>query len=90
LPTYLRATISGIIPGNGFLYICPQLIVHYMNAHGYLPPDDFCNAVLDCPEMRSVEYMKSVLANGGRKLLSEIGNFRAIEKDVENDHTTGR
>src|SRR6478735_3545578 len=34
------------IPANSFLYACPELITHYMmNAHGYLPPDDFCEAV---------------------------------------------
>ena len=58
------------IPANGFLYVCPELITHYMNAHGYLPPDEFCEAVLSCPEMRSVAYMKAILANGGRPLVS--------------------
>lgn len=57
------------IPGNGFQYVCPELITHYMNAHGYAPPREFCDAVLACPTMRSAAYHKALLANGGRLLL---------------------
>jgi hypothetical protein len=56
------------IPGNGRIYVCPELIVHYMNAHGYAPPAEFCDAVLACPPMRSQQYFKELLANGGRRL----------------------
>ncbi len=34
------------IPANGLLYICPKLILHYINAHGYAPPGEFCEAIL--------------------------------------------
>src|ERR1051326_4486028 len=37
------------VPGNEFLYVCPELILHYIRAHEYLPPDEFCEAVLNCP-----------------------------------------
>lgn len=57
------------IPGEGVIYVCPELITHYMNAHGYAPPAEFCQAVLGCPPMRSMEYLKSLLANGGRPLV---------------------
>jgi hypothetical protein len=30
------------IPGNGTVFVCPELIVHYMNAHWYQPPKEFC------------------------------------------------
>jgi hypothetical protein len=52
------------IPGDGFLYVAPSLILHYMDAHGYAPPDEFQAAVVRCPAMRSMEYLKAVLANG--------------------------
>lgn len=65
-----KGSTNIFIPANGFLYVCPELITHYMNAHGYLPPDEFCQAVLSCPEMRSSAYMKALLANGGRNLVS--------------------
>jgi hypothetical protein len=61
------------IPADGFLYVCPELILHYMNAHGYAPPDHFCKCVLACPEIRSMEYRRAILANGGRALVSRSG-----------------
>jgi hypothetical protein len=59
------------IPATGFLFLCPELIVHYMNAHWYRPPDEFCAAALACPPMRSMAYLKALLANGGRELLRD-------------------
>jgi len=34
------------IPRAGSLYVCPELIVHYINAHSYVPPTEFCEALL--------------------------------------------
>lgn len=56
------------IPGNGVIYVSPVVIAHYMDAHNYRPPDAFIEAVMNCPEMRSVAYYKMILANGGRSL----------------------
>ena len=56
------------VPGDGCIYIAPQSIAHYIDAHGYRPPYEFIDAVLNCPPMRSVPYMKAILANGGRGL----------------------
>lgn len=61
------------MPGDGFLYVCPELIVHYINAHGYAPPEDFCLAVLRCPDTRSMQYKRLFLANGGRPLMKGLG-----------------
>ncbi len=58
------------VPGSGILYVCPELVTHYMNVHGYAPPDEFCRAVLACPPMRSISYLKAILANGGRLLVN--------------------
>jgi hypothetical protein len=56
------------IPGNSFLYVCPVLITHYMNAYHYCPPEAFCEAVRRCPTMRSRDYLQAILGNGGRQL----------------------
>lgn len=56
------------VPDEGFLWVCPTSVTHYIDAHGFRPPDAFCRAVLRCPPMRSMEYLKAVLANGGREL----------------------
>ena len=29
------------VPGRNVLYMAPSLVVHYIDAHGYRPPDDF-------------------------------------------------
>ncbi len=58
------------VPGTRCVFVCPQLIVHYMNAHGYRPPEEFCRAVLACPPTHSMPYFKALLANGGRPLIT--------------------
>lgn len=65
------------IPGDGFLYVSPELITHYMNVHGYQPPAPFCQAVLACPPMRSIGYLRAVLANGGRPFARGSGGSRS-------------
>jgi hypothetical protein len=64
----LSGAANVFIPGNSFVYVCPELITHYMNAHHYRPPGEFCDAVRRCPTMRSREYLQAILANGGRQL----------------------
>ena len=36
---------------------------------GYQPPECFCEAVLRCPPMGSMEYLQALLVNGGRDLV---------------------
>ena len=33
------------VPADDLLLVCPELILHYINAHGYEPPKVFCDAV---------------------------------------------
>lgn len=54
------------VPGKGFLYVCPELIHHYITVHNYRPPNEFCNAVLRCPRTWTLLYEKRFLDNGGR------------------------
>lgn len=57
------------IPHNGKIYVCPELITHYINSHLYCPPKEFIEAVDNCPPMRSMEYLKKIIENGGRDLV---------------------
>lgn len=34
------------VMGSGVAYAAPELVAHYVEAHGYLPPADFIEAVL--------------------------------------------
>lgn len=53
------------VPGDQRVYVAPELILHYMNAHRYRPPEEFCAAVTNCPSMGTPEYRRALLAAGG-------------------------
>lgn len=57
-------TVAGsrnlFIPGQGFVYVAPELILHYIEDHGYAPAAEFCRAVLDCPPPDSQEFFAAV------------------------------
>jgi hypothetical protein len=58
------------VPSDGCIYVAPSLIAHYVDAHHYSPPEEFVRHVLRCPETRTMEYKRLLLANGGRALLA--------------------
>jgi hypothetical protein len=35
-----------VLAKNGVTYVAPVLVLHYVVAHGYLPPQDFVDAVI--------------------------------------------
>jgi hypothetical protein len=47
-----------LIPAGGLLFVAPELILHYMEQHGYRPPDMFIDAVMACPEPVSPAYLE--------------------------------
>lgn len=61
------------VPANGVIYVSPELIVHYVNTHSYTPPEVFCRAVLACPPMRSMAYLKAIKECGGARMLRSSG-----------------
>jgi hypothetical protein len=61
------------IPGNGVIYVCPELITHYIACHRYKPPMEFLEAAMKCPDTRSMEYKKLLLVNNGRFLVRGNG-----------------
>ncbi len=59
VPAILGAT-NLFVPTNDRLFVAPSLILHYIDAHDYMPHPDFCDAVMACPEMRSMDYLRLV------------------------------
>jgi hypothetical protein len=57
-----------IIPGNDVLYICPELITHYISCHRYMPPKKFIDSLLNCPDINTMDYKNKILNNGGRNI----------------------
>ena len=61
-----RFTYSLWVPGNGIVYVAPTGIPHYVAAHWYLPPTEFIEAVMRCPEYGSTAFEAALTeANGG-------------------------
>jgi hypothetical protein len=63
-----RGFTTLFVPGDSVLYICSDLITHYINVHEYCPPEEFCKAVLDCPPMRSMAYLRAIQQCGALDL----------------------
>jgi hypothetical protein len=61
------------VPNGCLIFVCPELIVHYIAAHHYRPPDEFWNAVTACPNTRTMQYKKLLLETGGRTLVPKPG-----------------
>jgi hypothetical protein len=57
------------VPAAGFLFVAPAMILHYVNAHRYRPPPSFSEAVMSCPDTRSMDYKRRFLENGGREIM---------------------
>jgi len=53
-----------VVPGDGVLYVAPTRVAHYVDAHEYAPPPAFVAAVMACPEMRSMPYLRALMKNG--------------------------
>jgi len=67
----VRLGVSNLfLPAGDVLYVAPSLIVHYIDAHHYRPPDAFLAAVRECPPMKSTAYKRALLATGGGALLA--------------------
>ena len=57
-PVSAASNMSVWVPVQGIIYVCPTNITHYIDVHGFLPPREFCEAVLRCPPMRTMEYSR--------------------------------
>lgn len=55
-----RGSLNLFVPGNGCVYVAPELIVHYVSEHQYQPPDAFCQAVVACPPMNTADYFRTL------------------------------
>jgi hypothetical protein len=45
-----------LVPTERLLYVAPELIAHYVEDHGYQPPEEFVAAVLACADQGSVKF----------------------------------
>ncbi|GAA5511108.1 hypothetical protein Rcae01_06621 [Novipirellula caenicola] len=57
------------VPDGSVIFVCPGLIVHFIAAHHYRPPNDFGAVVAAYRDTRTMLYRKSLLSSGGRTLV---------------------
>jgi hypothetical protein len=67
-----RSSANLFIPHEGTIFVAPELIAHYIDAHHYQPPKKFIEAVMACPPMDSMDFKKKLLENGGRELMKAM------------------
>lgn len=48
------------VPGRDVLYVCPEMLPHFVVEHGYAPPHEFQAAIMASPLPSSVEYEQLV------------------------------
>ena len=48
------------VPGTACVYVAPGGIVHYVESHEYLPPQEFIEAVLRCPAYGSAAFQQAL------------------------------
>lgn len=65
-----------IIPTKHCVYVAPDLIVHYVEAHSYAPPNEFVEAVLACPEQSSAAYVELLVPFASTWRLDAAGVHR--------------
>ena len=44
------------VPSGDLLFVAPEMVVHYIQQHGYCPPAEFVGAVLQSPLPDTEEY----------------------------------
>jgi hypothetical protein len=44
------------VPGGDLLFVAPEMVMHYIEQHGYRPPAEFVAAVLRSPLPDTEEY----------------------------------
>jgi hypothetical protein len=61
------------VPDGSRILVCPELVVHYIAAHHYRPPEEFLIAVMACPRTHAMDYKRLFLESGGRTLVKVSG-----------------
>lgn len=56
-PSQLEGSdVNLFIPHRGFIFVAPGRVDHYIDHHGYLPPESFIDSVVACPSPSSDAY----------------------------------
>src|SRR5207237_1384370 len=64
------------VPAGNVLYVAPEMVGHYIEAHSYLPPAELLAAVLVAPVPGTDDYSASVQTFRRRHLRREAQSSR--------------
>ena len=71
------------VPSGDLLFVAPEMIVHYIEAHGYRPPAEFIEAVLRSPLPNTREY--DLIAKPFRQRAQEVIERAASTAKADDD-----
>jgi hypothetical protein len=55
-----RAAGNFGVPAGAALFVAPEMVAHYVEKHGYLPPQEFIDAVMVSPTPGTADYADAV------------------------------
>lgn len=67
---YLGSAELRVFGKENKVYAAPNLIYHYVTRHGYCPPDEFIQAVLECPPPDTPTYQMRTSVFEGKPTVS--------------------
>jgi hypothetical protein len=62
-------------------YAAPEGIAHYVAAHGYQPPEEFCEALLQSPAVDTAEYFAALCDAGWSTYLAPLYKVGPVATD---------
>ena len=78
-----------IVPSEDYLFVAPSLIGHYIEVHGYKPPEEFIRALIDCPDYQKADLFFDMLYKlisdrpGGKEFFD---NLLSVVKEEDGHH----
>ena len=82
-----------IVPGKSGFFVCPVLILHYIEEHQYHPPQAFQEAVLACPPTDTDAYFDllegSSLIAECEKMCPNLRKYHAEASQRYRDRSAG-
>ncbi len=70
------------VPCDERIYVAPQCLPHYVVQHGYQPPDEFCEAVIRCPEPGTDAFRDLLCEVGGAVFAAELEHWARIHEAI--------
>ena len=83
-----RGRSAFVVPSESGLYVCPEMLEHYVTVHDYLPPPAFVDAVMRSPLPGTDEYERLAVPfveAHSRKMLGVRERLLALKRRTSQD-----